>query len=331
MAHRESVRTRLAAECAGDAELIARVRQLVGSRRRDRISVGLLRNGQWRTARFGAADDLRYEIGSVTKTFTGSLLAVALARGEVTVDTTAGELLTLEESPAAALHLEDIATHHSGLARLPAALSALRQGNRAMKAGLDPYVTTVERLSELAATTPMARPGKFLYSNLGFAVLGNALAAAAGVTYSQLVADRIAVPLGLEHTQSIATSDELPVEAPTGRDARGRASAPWTMTAYAPAGNIRSTLPDMMRYIEAQLHNTAPGAEATRPRVAVPRQGSIGFAWFTDRHGLTWHNGMTGGFASFLGFSRTRSEAIVVLSNTAVSVDALALSLLATR
>lgn len=63
----------------------------------------------------------------------------------------------------------------------------------------------------------------------------------------------------------------------------------------------------------------------------MPRQGQIRCAWLTNPDGITWHNGMTGGFVSFVGFQRERSRAVVGLSNTAVSVGVLALSLLVGR
>ncbi|MEV8253629.1 serine hydrolase domain-containing protein [Rhodoglobus sp. NPDC076762] len=295
------------------------------------MSVAIFTKNRWQSAHFGASDALNYEIGSVTKTFTASLLALAIERDEVTAQTPAGELLEFGSGPAAALVLGDIATQTSGLPRLPVSFAEFRRSTRAVRAGLDPYVASVPELVAQTAATPLGRVGAFNYSNLGFAVLGQALAVAAGTSYSALVEERIAVPLGLSATRSAATAAELPADAATGFDARGRAVAPWTMNAYGPAGNIRSTLPDMMRYTQAQLDSTAPGNDATTPRVPVSRMGRIGYAWLTSPEGVTWHNGMTGGFASFVAFDRQRSRAVVVLSNTAVSVDALALSLIADR
>ncbi|GHD78535.1 CubicO group peptidase (beta-lactamase class C family) [Salinibacterium amurskyense] len=331
MAPRPTRRLHLAEPSAGDESLIAQIQNAVRARRHDRLSVATFAEGQWQTAHFGASDALDYEIGSVTKTFTASLLALAIARGEVAAQTPVGELLELGSSPAAALALGDIATQTSGLPRLPVSFAELRRGARAARTGLDPYIATVPELVAQAAATPLGRAGTFNYSNLGFAVLGQALAAAAGTSYSALVEERIAVPLGLSATRSAATVAELPADAATGFDARGRVVAPWAMNAYGPAGNIRSTLPDMMRYTQAQLDGSAPGQDATTPRVSVPKMGRIGYAWLTSPVGVTWHNGMTGGFASFVGFDRQRSRAVVVLSNTAVSVDALALSLIADR
>ncbi|MBH0129417.1 serine hydrolase [Salinibacterium sp. NK8237] len=331
MARRPKRWLQLAEPLAGDHELIELVQHRVRATRHDVMSVALHDAGQWRTAQFGAMDDRAFEIGSVTKTITASLFARALECGEVTTATTAGELLELGGSPAAAFTLESIATQHSGLPRLPVSFAEFRRGNRAVKAGRDPYTASVAELVSQTAATPLGKPGVFSYSNLGFALLGQALAVAASRSYSELVAERIAAPLKLAHTASFATAAELPLDVPTGFDARGRASDAWTMHAYGPAGNIRSTLPDMMRYVEAQLDGSAPGVAATTSRIAVPRQGKIGYAWLTNPDGITWHNGMTGGFASFVGFQRERSRAVVVLSNTAVSVDALALSLLAAR
>ncbi|WP_219948133.1 serine hydrolase [Salinibacterium sp. M195] len=331
MASRSVRRLGLSEGHVGDPALIERVQRAVAPRQHDHLSVAVLASGGWEWAHFGAADAQSYEIGSITKTFTAALFAIAIDRGELSAETTAGAVLELGDSAAAALRLGDIATHHSGLPRLPLNFADLRRGARAVRARRDPYEASVDELVSLAARSPMAKPGAFLYSNLGYAVLGQAVAAAAEQSYAQLLAERITRPLALADTQSFPKVEDLPAGAPRGRDRRGRTSDPWTMNAYGPAGNIRSTLQDMMRYVQAQLENSAPGVSATAPQVAVRGQGEIGYAWITRQDGLTWHNGMTGGFASFVGFDRSRSRAVVVLSNTAVSVDRLALSLVAPR
>ena len=96
---------------------------------------------------------------------------------------------------------------------------------------------------------------------------------------------------------------------------------------FAPAGAVRSTLDDMVVYARAQLDGTAPGVDATEERADIPN-GRIGYAWHITSDGMTWHNGMTGGFAAWLSFDRDTDRAVVVLSDSAISVDELGASLM---
>jgi CubicO group peptidase (beta-lactamase class C family) len=87
----------------------------------------------------------------------------------------------------------------------------------------------------------------------------------------------------------------------------------------------------MTHYAHALLDSTAPGSAALEPRWKADGQSRIGFAWFTDQidgSEVTWHNGTTGGFSSMVALDRRRAAAVIVLANTAVAVDTVALRLL---
>ncbi|WP_161976322.1 serine hydrolase [Mycolicibacterium sp. CH28] len=124
---------------------------------------------------------------------------------------------------------------------------------------------------------------------------------------------------------------QLPLDAPTGWSANGHREQAWTINAYAPAGGVRSTPSDMARYAQALLDGRAPGLHALDPRWDAGDGRRVGYAWFTERFedvDLTWHNGGTGGFASMLALDRERAAAVVVLANTAVPVDEIAVRVL---
>ena len=129
-----------------------------------------------------------FQIGSVTKVFTALALADAVERGELAMDTPLAALLP--ESPTsragAAITLGHLATHTSGLPRLPPGL--LR---RALRHRSDPYrdITTEDLLSALAAARLRSKPGtRIWYSNFGAALLGQALSRHAGQAYAELLA-----------------------------------------------------------------------------------------------------------------------------------------------
>ena len=142
--------------------------------------------------------DTRFEIGSVTKIFTGLVPADMVVRGQTELDATLGTLIGLPARAGGLITLRSLATHNSGLPRLA---PSLRMKAHALTAHPDPY-RDIDLAHVIAALTrnPPAEPGAFRYSNLGYQLLGTALAAAAGTTWSDLVWQRICRPLGLTAT-----------------------------------------------------------------------------------------------------------------------------------
>ncbi|CCH32179.1 beta-lactamase [Saccharothrix espanaensis DSM 44229] len=283
-------------------------------------------------ASVGASLDADFEIGSVSKGITGLLYADALERGHIGPTTTLGDLLPLGTGPAARVTLSSISTHRSGLPSLPSSAGVLRRTLALWLKGANPYGDTLDQLIAQAQGVRLkgTRPR---YSNFGFELLGHALAAAASTTFGDLLRDRVATPLGLDTFYAPATPDELRPGALTGRSKSGRGREPWTGEALAPAGGIRSTIQDMARLTAALLDGSAPGVGALDPVADYTgRVVRIGAAWITldrNRRLITWHNGGTGGFRTWLGLDRAAGTAVVLLSATAVSVDQHGFTLLA--
>lgn len=284
-----------------------------------------------------------FEVGSVTKTFTAAALASMAADGTVRLDQPVAELLprgtAMPSRDGRPIRLVDLATQTSGLPRLP--------DNFAPRDPADPYADYdgARLLAFLARyQLPSAPGGAYEYSNLGAGLLGYALAARAGTSYEQLVASRVLRPLGMTET-AVTLGPALRARLAPGHDATGAEVKGWTFDALASAGALRSTAADMARYVAAHIAAppaTVPALAAAlaathvkRAETGVPDLG-IGLAWHvaTPSAGqargdtLVWHNGQTGGYASFVGFSPARGVGVVVLSNTARSVDDLALTLL---
>lgn len=314
----------------GDEALLAEARKLLqlGGGDHDRVSIAVIEGDTVRSAHFGADEDTEYEIGSITKTMTASLLSEMIASGELAPNTPLGELLDIAESPAADIPLEALATHHSGLPRLPETWRTFFNSAMAVIRAGDPYGSTIAELEADARSADLGE-SSFLYSNFGFALLGQALAARAQIDYPALLHERILEPLDMNATFAPTSPQDLTDDAPTGYTATGRCSAPWTLGAEAPAGSVRSTLADMVKYARAQLDGSAPGAEATVMVSDAGEVGSIGYAWITTGT-VTWHNGGTGGFTSWIGFDRENHRAVVVLNNTTASVDDLGFALIET-
>lgn len=143
--------------------------------------------------------------------------------------------------------------------------------------------------------------------------------------YRDLVAARLSVPLALASVYMPATPGELGPDALIGSSRSGRPKQPWTGEALAPAGGIRASLRDMARLAEALLNGTAPGTAALDPVASfVGPAARIGAAWITlevKGRQITWHNGATGGFRSWIGLDREAGTCVVLLSATSASVD----------
>lgn len=276
-------------------------------------------------------DDGDVEMGSVSKGVTGLLLHDAVERGEVSVQDRLEQHLPLEGCAAGAVRLGALAQHRSGLPRLPVVPGMLGRSWRLWRHQQNPYGDTLAELLEQTRATAVGRP-RASYSNLGFELLGHAIAAAAGTTYPDLVRTRFADPLGLASWYVPATPDELTPRAVAGTARGGRPAEAWTGEGLGPAGGIRSTLPDLARFATALLDGSAPGIRALDPveRFAGPAV-RIGAAWLTTEvrgREITWHNGGTGGWRSYVGLDRAAGRAVVVVRATTRSVDRIGMDLL---
>jgi D-alanyl-D-alanine-carboxypeptidase/D-alanyl-D-alanine-endopeptidase len=299
------------------------------------LTIGILHHGERRVFAYGTAEpDSIYEIGSITKTFTGLILAQMIEQGMVRVDEQVGQLLplgTVAKSPVAEISLLDLITQHSGLPRMPDNFKPSDPDNPyADYHATNLYQYLSERGLEKVGNPP------FLYSNLGVGLLGQALANRAGVPYPTLLAEQVTVPLGMSDTVVTLTAKQQR-RFIQGHTADHRAAHAWDLDALAGAGAIRSTAEDMLTFLETQLHpekissrgkNETPQAKTMAASVsrshelradALPGM-KIAFAWlYSSASGSYWHNGGTGGYSSFAFFNPKGDYAGVVLFNTSLS------------
>ena len=277
-----------------------------------------------------------FEIGSVTKVFTATLLADMAEAGIVGLEDAVqrhlpdGARLPVRGRP---IELGDLATQTSGLPRLPPGFV-----RRSLRRRDDPYAGFTERdlLRAVAKTRLKGIPGERLrYSNFGYGLLGYVLARRAETSYEQLVRDRIFVPLGLDDTGIEATAGAERIA--DGHNRRGRTVAHWHLGALAAAGGLRSTVNDVLRFLELQLGEPTTrlgrAAHATHRTRASRGRLEQALGWVSlplrnDPRRMLWHNGGTGGFRSFVGFVPDTSVGVVVVSNSARSVDAIGFRIL---
>ncbi|MBR0751612.1 ATP-dependent Clp protease adaptor ClpS [Bradyrhizobium jicamae] len=279
---------------------------------------------------FGKLDDGKvpdgetvYEIGSITKTFTATLLAQAVLSGRLTLDTPVAQLLPDFKIPSGAgreITFGDLATHHSGLPRMPSNFMPQDPAN--------PYADyDVVKLTAFLADYQLPRePGvSYEYSNLGYGLLGHALAQSASTTYDALVSDHILQPLGMTMSGT-AFTDAMRARLAPGHDETGGAAKNWDLDAFAGAGALRSTANDMLRYLKANMGiGSSPLVAAMnlaqQPRSDMAKAVRVGLAWITTDKGIVSHNGGTGGYRGFLGFTADRKRGVIVLTNTTTDPD----------
>ena len=270
------------------------------------------------------------ELGSVSKGLTGLLWRDAIDRGELAADAVLGDHLDVPPS-LAAIRLSALATHSSGLPRLAGGSDVLRRTWELWREGRNPYREDLPGLLAQLDHVKVGRP-RPAYSNLGFQLLGHAVAEAASMPYADLVATRLAGPLGLVDTYVPTAPDQLRPTAVAARNRTGRVVDAWANEAIAPAGGVRSSAVDLAVLLRALLDRNVPGAAALDPVTAFSGRLQIGAAWLTGpllRRTITWHNGGTGGFRSFVGIDRDHGAGVALVSASTRSVDGAAARLLA--
>lgn len=314
-----------------EAKISELVEPLIEARRLQAVSIGVVDADTLWTRSFGAmsATDTRsptentlYEIGSITKVFTGILLASAVNAGEVELDDSISSIATsvAKANPTVgdSILLRHLSTHSSGLPRMP--------GNWQPADAHRPYVDydRVKMFEFIETVKPSQPPGTASgYSNVAVGLLGELLALRIGEPYEQLIAERITTPLGMRDT-TLRVHDEARQRLAPPHFASGEPGYEWEFDAFAAAGAIRSTVHDMQLFIAAHLR---PRDDALGKAIELawqqhlPSQGksfAMGLGWHIARDGSTrWHNGQTGGYHSMLMINRRLNAGVIVLGNTA--------------
>jgi len=276
--------------------------------------------------------DTVFEIGSITKVFTGILLAQAVLNGEVKLDDPISmylpEGVTAPEYEGRPITLLDLATHTSGLPR--ESFHPRDESN--------PYADyTMDQMYVFLSGYRLTRaPGSsFEYSNYGFGLLGNLLVRRVGqADYEALLLERITRPLGMDSTR-IELTPEMRSRLATPHLSYSVVTSNWDIPTLAGCGAIRSTANDMLTFLAANMGMTETGLQpalqlANTPQRPIIGQDYIGLGWCLPNSGkaIHWHNGETGGYHSYLGWDPQRKIGVVVLANAAVDIDDVGLQLI---
>jgi D-alanyl-D-alanine-carboxypeptidase/D-alanyl-D-alanine-endopeptidase len=273
-----------------------------------------------------------FEIGSIGKTFTALLLADMVERNEVSFDDPIEKYLpssvTVPKFEGQSITLIDLATQTSGLPLIPDNLPADEKS---------PYAnyTVAQMYAALAQTRLIHQIGiRYEYSNFGMGLLGHILSLQSGMSYEELVVTRITNELGMSDTRSKLTPEMQDHLATGYRD--GEQFPLWYNPTLAGAGDLRSTVHDLLIYLAANVglinSRLYDAMQLTQePRYSIDSTMKIGLAWQIHTHGdprIVDHLGATGGYYGYAGFVKDKQTGVVVLTNTFHDVSDIGLDLL---
>lgn len=307
------------------------VNPYVKSRKHLCLTIGIVTESSQEVLGYGSTncqfEDVMFEIGSITKVITATLLALLVRKGLVSYDDSIERFLpTSVQVPkfnGRSITLRHLATHTSGLPRLPDNLDI------SWKNMDNPYENyTVDDLYRFLSTYQLRREigQQYEYSNLGMALLGHLLANHLGCSYEEAVRTHICHPLGMNSTRINLTDEQKQMLAP-GHTSLGDPAVCWTSPTFQGDGALFSNTRDMMKWITVNLglvnHPLANIVQDchTPQFPASIKHTSVALGWHVStwkKGGLgevLWHNGATGGYTSFLGLEKSRKTGVIVLSN----------------
>jgi CubicO group peptidase (beta-lactamase class C family) len=294
--------------------------------------------------------DSVFEIGSITKTFTGLTLGLMVTRNEIGLDDSLANVLPpqvkIPDDAGKLITLKHLITHTAGLPRVPENLGDLPVDNpyrdystKKMYDALNVLHVKKKRIGRRSE-----------YSNFGVGLLGHILALKSGRSYDDLVLERICRPGGLTSTRQFPTAQMKPHLVPGHDD--GREVSHWDFDALAGCGALNSSANDLLRYANLYFSTTnsrpslgggeaRDGSDDNGFGAAVDLATTVQFENRKDgdRLGLAWqiddingtdiyfHDGGTGGFCSYLAFNKANRRAVVVLSNSTADVNAIGAAL----
>jgi CubicO group peptidase (beta-lactamase class C family) len=275
-----------------------------------------------------------YEIGSISKTFTATLLAKAVIDKKARLQDAITKYLP--DSVAAnadlqAITLQQLSNHSSGLPRLPFSM------NFTVTNYLQPYENFDNKalfafLKQFKATR---KPGDtYEYSNLAVGLLGVILERIYKKTYEQLVLEQIAKPIGLTNTKITLTQQDSTLLA-QGYNEKGEAVPAWRFKSLAACGAIKSNGADLLQYGKQQLAVVKSPLLAYNQLAHQPtfsdgvQKVALGWHFLLDDADVVWqHGGGTYGCRTMLCVNEAKGLVVAVLTNNATNGDALGIKLL---
>jgi CubicO group peptidase (beta-lactamase class C family) len=294
------------------------------------VVLGILDKGVVKAAGFGmtnrdhpleVTDETLFQIGSITKTFTGTLVMRLVEEGEIDLDATVRTYLpdfkVADEEASKSATIQHLLTHTSGWF-----------GDFFFDTGLgkESLVNYTAAMADLEQLAPIGRV--WSYNNAGFSLLGRVIEEVAGTSYQEALAEKVLLPLGLENT-FFDPGDLITYRFAVGH-IQGEVARPWPLPRSAyPAGGITCSIHDLLTYAQFHLGDgrTIEGEQLLKKETLLEMQTPQATVWDKEQWGLSWavndtyetrlvsHGGGTNGQVSQLILVPEKNFAIAVFTN----------------
>ncbi|MCD2425565.1 beta-lactamase family protein [Niabella pedocola] len=257
-----------------------------------------------------------FEIGSITKVFTATVLADLVTRKKLQLEDKINPYYPFLFNQNIQPDLKSLANHTSGLPRLPSNFAAART------APLNPYKNygSLQLEDYLKNELSLQQPAgeKFEYSNLGAGLLGYTLGLSQKTSFPELLKKLVLNKYHLQHTYTSArqTGSQLV----KGLNEKGNEVPNWDFDVLFGGGGLLSCAQDLAMFATAQFHASNKELALTRmPTFTVSDRMQMGLGWHiihtNDGRQLYWHNGGTGGYTSSMAIDIAAQAGIIILSN----------------
>jgi len=278
-----------------------------------------------------------FEIGSITKVFTSTLLSDLVQKERLQLQDNIQDYLDFEINTNKKITFQELANHTSGLPRLPSNLNLIVVDKN------NPYKTYDAQKLKAYLTSDIDlnknEPQDYQYSNLGAGLLGYILTNVATSTYENLLQDNIFQKYKM--LNSTSKKQNLKTRLVGGLNPDGDTTPNWDFDALAGAGAVFSTTEDLSKFALAQFDKTNKELIRTQqPTFKINKRMRIGLGWHIIKSGngneLIWHNGGTGGYCSSMALDLEGNSGVIILSNVSAfskqmkSIDQLCFGLMKT-
>ncbi len=258
-----------------------------------------------------------FEIGSISKVFTGTLLADLVIEGKVELGDPINDYLGVTLKDHHEITFQQLANHTSGLPRIPSNYRLLEIDFS------NPYkdYDEIKLLEYLTDHLTLDNPGGFKYSNLGVGLLGYTLTKIADESYEDLLQSRIFSKYGM--TGSTSNRNRVGNMLVAGLNPKGVVTPNWDINILEAAGGILSSVSDLSKFAMAQFVESDEVLALTRESTYGGYHmggaiAGIGLGWMirdVEGQDWYWHNGGTGGYSSFMQLDVQNRDAVIILSN----------------
>lgn len=271
-----------------------------------------------------------FEIGSITKVFTSTVLASLVENNKIKLTDDINAYYPFAFKDNIKIKFESLANHTSGLPRLPENLDVSNKINPYKSYGK----TDMEEYLKNWLKRDNDTSGRYLYSNLGAGLLGYTLGLSQKTTFQNLLQKNIFDKYKM--TNSFTSSKNLGNSLIKGRNKKGEIVSNWDFDALFGAGGIVSTTEDLAKFAQAQFNpNNKELALTRRTTFEIKGDTKIGLGWHIleseNGEDLFWHNGGTGGYSSSIVLKVEAKTAVIILSNVSGindEIDALSYELI---